>query len=226
MKTTDREQHALHAYLTLLKQQGVSEDSLSARQEFLSQLIPLLKPHPTQGSHYREAVDDLLQRVDKRKWPFSLNVAREYHRFWINDIKAIAAMHAAGAYAASPPSNALAGEKLQVLWKNLDCEQFTVAEKWPLRAYSDALRVEGATPEVVLTRSKLVKLLLVCLREATEKEGRQYQVAVDSILSLFSKKETRHFFQIVAREFFYFWIGDREAATHIVLKFPVSAHPR
>lgn len=218
MSQLDQETKALNAYLQLLSNKGADEANLARRRDFLLKLIPLLKQYASDGVHYREEVDLLLKQVDKAQWPFYINVAREYFHFWTDDIKAIAAMHASGGYEVAPVMAEVPTETLKQIWKNLDKEKFSVAELWPLKAYTAALREEGAEQGVVETRAKMVKLLLVRLRDVEEKDGKHYRNAVDSTMPLFVMKETRYFFQVVVREFFYFWINDPDAASHLSLE--------
>jgi len=60
-----------------------------------------------------------------------------------------------------------------------------------------------------------VKILLLRLRDAPEKSSRHYRIAVDATVPLFEKQDTRRLFFAVVREFYYFWIGDPDAADHI-----------
>lgn len=217
MTNQNREQDAINAYLKLMEKVGADSASLESRKQFLQRLVELISGRPQDGGVYREAVDEALQGVDKAEWPFFLTVSREYYRFWIDDIKAIATMHASGSFRAAPVVSVVPSEELRVLWGNLDQEQFCLAEKWPLKAYTAALRQEGAEQAVVDTRTKLVKLLLVRLRDAPERDGNYYQVAVDSLMAVFTLKEMRELYIQVVREFFYFWISDPEAVSRIVL---------
>ena len=65
--------------------------------------------------------------------------------------------------------------------------------------------------------ARLLLLLLLRLRCLTEKNARSYRTAVNATLPLFELRETRLLFLIVVREFFYFWIGDPEAPSHLIL---------
>lgn len=220
MVNTDREFIALNAYLKLMGNKGADAANLEQRKAFLLCLIPILAEQPQDAELYRRHVDKVLQECEKSSWPFLMNVALEYQRFWVNDIKAIAALHASGGYGIAPILASVPTEDLKTLWKNLDKAQFSVTEKWPLKAYASALREEGAEQEVVETRSRLVKLLLLRLREVDGKDGDHYRVAVHALMPLFEMKKTRDMFLMVVREFFYFWIGDPDAAKHIVIKMP------
>lgn len=211
----NREQEALDAYLKLLQNKGVSKDSLEQRKEFLQKLVPSIVDLPNDGSLYRDAVEDFLEGIDKARWAFCLTVAREYFPFWIKDIKAIATLNADAAFDVDSVQWQPLDYNLKVLWEMLDKEQFSVSETWPIKSYTLALRQGGAEQSLVNTRVKLVKLLLMRLRDAPEKNQKAYRIAVDSSASLFAVKETRYLFFAVVREFYYFWIGDPDAATHL-----------
>lgn len=220
MVNTDREFVALNAYLNLMSNKGAGSANVEQRKAFLLRLIPFLAGQMQHADLYRSMVDKLLLQCDKTTHPFLMNVALEYQRFWVNDIKAIAVLHARGGYEIAPTVAPVPLESLQTLWNSLDKEQFSVTEKWPLKAYAAALREEGAAHEVVETRSRLVKLLLLRLREVDGKNNDHYRAAAHALMPLFELKETRGVFLTVVREFFYFWIGDPNAAKYIVMKQP------
>lgn len=218
MTQQKREPKALEAYLTLMRNKGATPENLARRETFLSKVIPLLETQPADGPSYREAIDTTLRKIPREEWPFFLAVSREYYYFWIDDLKAIAALNANGDFAVEPAAGLTRGEEnLKQAWKRLDNEKFEVSEMWPLQAYKAALREEGAEKSVVETREKLVKLLLIDLRQVNDKNGKNYRMAVDSLQPIFVMQETRHLFLTVVREFYYFWIGDPEAACRIVL---------
>lgn len=218
MTEPKRELSALEAYLKLMRSKGATEENLAKRASFIRLMFPLLDGQPLDGSIYRDAIDDAMMQRPRDEWPVCLAFAREYFYFWINDLKSIAALHSSGEYEIEPPSGAAhTDETLKEAWRRLDTERFEVHETWPLQAYKAALREEGAEKSVVETREKLVKLLLLDLRGVSEKNGKTYRVAVDSLLVIFKLPETRRLFLNVVREFYYFWIGDPEAASRIVL---------
>lgn len=201
-----------------MQAKGADEVNLARRQDFLARLLPHLQGQPAEGWLYRDAVDEVLPSIERQQWPFFLLLTREYFHFWTDDIKAIASLSAGGGFNVEPPPLAHTEESLKQVWARLDTEKFSVAETWPLKAYLAALREEGADKAVAETRQKLIKLLLVQLRDVTEKNGKHYRAAVESVLPLFVMKETRTLFLIVVREFFYFWMGDPDAATHTLLE--------
>ena len=218
MTDQNRERVALEAYLRLLNNQGADDANQARRSALLVNLFPLLAGRPAESGVFREAVDESLSAIERNDWPFYLALSREYFHFWMGDVKAIAAMHAGGGFAVEPPVAAHLEERLKEVWERLDREKFSVVESWPLKAYMAALRDEGADKDVVETRQKLVRLLLVQLRQAEDKNGKVYRVIVESMLPWFAMKETRYLFLAVVREFFYFWVGDPEAAGHIQLE--------
>lgn len=220
MAESNREVLALEAYLKLMQGKGADNANLARRSALLETLFPLLSGNSAENWLYRDAVDESLAGVDRNDWPFYLVLTREYFHFWMGDFKAIAALHAGGGFEVAPPEPAHIDDKLKEVWKRLDTEKFSMTEKWPLKAYIAALRDEGAEKAVVETRQKLVKLLMVQLREAETKSGKVYRSVVESMLPLFVMQETRYLFLAVVREFFYFWMGDPDAASHIQLDAP------
>jgi hypothetical protein len=218
MTKSQREHDAFAAYLRFLESKGATAENLMQRRELVQHLLPLLAAQPMDGNAYREQIECVLELLERTSWPAFLTVAREYYYFWANDIKSIAAMNTGGGYAIARLPDYVPLENLQSLWKSVDQEKFELAETWPMKAYASALRDEGAEKTIVETRGKLVKLLLLRLRTAEGKDAHHYRRAVDTTVPLFALKETRLLFLIVVREFYYFWIGDPDAASHVLLE--------
>lgn len=213
-----REREALNAYLKLLQSKGVTQEGLLQRENWLEQLIPAICGQPADGSLYREAVEQLLALIDRSEWPFFLSVVREYFHFWNQDIKMIAALNAGQEFEINPIKWQPVEQDLKTLWQTLDKEKFGVADTWPLKTYSHALRQEGAEQVMVDTRVRLVKLLLLKLRDVAERDHKVYRQAVDATVGIFTMKPTQRLFLAVSREFYYFWIGDPEAINHIQIE--------
>lgn len=211
-----REQEALNAYLNLLQRKGASYEFLNKRAELLTRLAKLIQGKTNDGYMYRDALETVLEKLDRSEWPQFIAMARDFYHFWIKDIKAIAALNSESAFDIEPIKWQPLETNLKVLWNLLDKEKFDTSETWPLKAYTLALRQEGAAQTLVDTRVKLVKLLLVRLRDAPEKNHRIYRIAVDSTVPLFTLKDTRRLFLVVVREFYYFWAGDPDAAKYIL----------
>lgn len=215
-----REQEALEAYIRILRSKGASADGLALRESLLHKILPLLDEKECNGEAYREVVESIIPEVDKAHWPFFLTVIREFFRFWTGDIKAIAFLSAQSAFEIEPTSWQPLDQSLKSIWDKLDKEQFSTVEMWPIKAYTLALRQEGASKELVDTRVKLVKLVVLRLRDAPEFNNKRYRMAVDACLHLFEAKQTRDLFLAVVREFFYFWNGDPDAAQFIQIDMP------
>lgn len=215
-----REQEALSAYLNFLQKKGADAETLQQRRDFLSPLLEALAGLAPDGKFYRKAVEARIDTLDKSQWPFGLSIAREYYPFWVQDIKAIAAMSEGKAFDVKPINWQPQDCNLKTVWGYLDKEKFSLVENWALKAYTLALRQDGAAQDIVDTRIKLVKLLLVRLRDAPEQSSKIYRVGVDATLGLFLLQDTRRLFLAVAREFYYFWIGDPEAPSYLGGKTP------
>ena len=215
-----REREAISAYLKLLRSKGVDEEGLRQRERWLLELVPSIAGQPVDGLIYREAVECQLVSVEREEWPFFFSVVREYYHFWNQDIKAIAVLNAGDEFELSPARGQTVDPDLKALWQRLDNEKFGVADTWPLKAYSHALRQEGAEQSLVDTRLRLVKLLLLKLRDVTERDHKVYRQAVDATIGIFSMKPTQRLFLSVVREFYYFWVGDPEAVNHIQIERP------
>lgn len=212
----NREHEALKVYLKLLEGKGVGKESIIRRETFLHKLMPLLVSLASDGSHYREALELCMDKIKSADWPHDLAVAREYYVFWMGDIKAIAAYNSTQGYADEPVSWQPADTSLKALWDIIDKAKFDLAESWALKAYTKALRDENAPQTLIETRVKLVKILLIQLKDAPIKDNIAYRVSVDATVPLFDVRQNRHLFLVVVREFFHFWSGNPDAASYIL----------
>ncbi len=211
-----REKEAMDAYLKLLKSKGAVDPTLTKREEFLVKLSTDIVEIPSDGKKYREAVEQALESVVDTEWAFCLPVAREYFPFWMQDFKAISTLNASDGFIITPLDWAPVAADIKTLWSKVDSEKFNVSETWPIKSYSFALKQAGAPQAMIETRVQLVKLLLIRLKDAPERDGKFYRLAVDATLPLFTMQKTRRLFFGVVREFYYFWIGDPDAADHII----------
>lgn len=212
-----REQEAISAYLKLLQSKGATTAILHRRALFLERLsVDLADQYHDEGAEYRRALENLMELIPKEDWHDNLTAAREFFPFWLKDIKAIAALNVSPGFDIDPQPWVPDQVPLQELTKNLELEKFDTSENWPLKAYAQALRFEGAEQPLVDTRIKLAKLILLRLRSAPEKNGKTYRAAVDLTLPLFTIKQNRRLFLVVVREFFYFWTGNPDAASMVL----------
>lgn len=211
-----REKLAIDAYLKLLKSKGANAANLEKRKAFLEKLSAHLADKNVNGVDYRLAIEAVMDEVPHDDWHASLSVAREYFAFWAQDIKSIAAYSRADKFDVAADHWKPPATTLKALTDGLDAEKFETSENWPLKAYTMALRGEGAEQPLVDARVKLAKIMLIRLRTAPERDQKFYRIAVDLTLPLFKSKDTRRLFLIVVREFYHFWIGNPDAASMVL----------
>jgi len=213
-----REYIALKAYLNLLASKGAPKERLRQREVILLKLFPFIEQLPTDGFLFREAVDDFFVVQDKADWAIYIPIIRDYFSFWMNDIKAIAAMNTDKKYELGTQEWKPEEANLEKLWESLDDAMLSPKELQPLQTYEQALRSHGADDSFVGLRTRFAKLLFLRLREAPHKQPSAYRQVVDANLPLFTLDETHHMFLKVGREFYYFWKGDASASNQILRK--------
>jgi hypothetical protein len=211
-----REKEAIDAYFKLVQAKGADNATLKKRVLFLEQLSEHLAEKNVTGQDYREAVEALMETIPPEDWHPSLTTAREYFPFWMHDIKAIAAHNRFPGFDIPPNQWRPATTTLKMLTASLETEKFETSETWPIKAYTQALRHEGAELPLVETRVKLAKMMLLRLRGVPERNHKLYRIAVDLTLPLFSNKASRRLFLVVVREFYHFWIGNPDAASKVL----------
>jgi len=208
-----REKEAISAYLKLLQAKGATSGILYKRSLFLDQLSENLADKLLNGIEYGKALDIVMSKVAEDDWHTNLNAAREFYPFWVKDIKAIAAFNLHYGFDIDTIQWKPLPASLKSLTDSLETEKFDTSENWPLKAYAQALRDEGADKLVVETRIKFAKIILIRLRDAPIKNHKSYRTAVDMTLPLFQNKDVKYLFLAVVREFYHFWTGNPEAAS-------------
>lgn len=211
-----REQEAVNAYLKLLQTKGASDEVLQKRTAFLERLCAQLADRILDGTEYREVIEIVMEAMSPEDWHESLNTAREFYPFWVKDFKAIAALSLGAGFDIQASNWKPLQTSLKTIWDSLETEKFDTSENWPLKAYTQALRHEGAEQSLVDTRVKLAKVILIRLRNAPDKNHKSYRTAVDLTLPLFSIKQNRRLFLVVVREFYHFWAGNPDAASMVL----------
>ena len=211
-----REKEAINAYLKLLQSKGANSSLLHKRSVFLDKLSASLGNLALDGGEYRIAIENIMESVPADNWHENLTAAREFYPFWLKDIKAIAALNKNPGFEVPPVDWKPDLVSLKALTDSLETEKFDTSETWPLKAYAQALRHEGAEQSLVDTRVKLAKIILIRLRSAPAKSGVMYRTAVDLTLPLFTIKQNRRLFLVVVREFFHFWSGNPDAASMVL----------
>lgn len=208
-----REKEATSAYLKLLQSKGATSSILYKRSLFLDQLTSNLADKILNNQDYSEAVDTTMEKIPAEDWHANLNTAREFYPFWMKDIKAIAAFSSNYGFDVDTIQWKPVATSLKSLTESLTHEKFDPSESWPLKAYSQAMRDDGAEQAYVDTRIKLAKILLLRLRDAPIKNHKSYRTAADLTLPLFKMQEAKKLFLSVVREFYNFWTGNPIAAS-------------
>lgn len=211
-----REKEAISAYLKLLQVKGADAGVLHKRALFLDKLGACLVDKALDGGEYREAIEVVMETIPGDDWHYCLTTAREFYAFWVKDIKAIAAFNLHSGFDIQPIPWKPVPTSLKALWKSLEVEKFEASENWPLKAYTQALRHEGAEQSLVDTRVNLAKIILIRLRDAPHKDHKSYRTAVDLTLPLFNIKQNRRLFLVVVREFYHFWTGNPDAGRMVL----------
>lgn len=212
-----REHEAIKAYLKLLHIKGADDVMLQEHALFLQKLSVNLSNKQLNGGEYRLAIEAVMEQMPPDNWHANLTTAREFYAFWINDIKAIAAFNIQRGFVVDSTQWQPGSTSLKLLSDSVETQKFDTAEMWPLKAYTQALRHEGAEKTLVDTRVNLAKIILIRLKEAPVKNHQTYRSAVDLTLPLFTLKQNRRLFLVVVREFYHFWAGNPEAR-NMVLK--------
>lgn len=211
-----REKEAINAYLKLLQAKGASSSVLHKRSLFLDKLGEKLVSIHQDGNEYRLLVEGIMDEMPAEQWHDCLTAAREFYPFWMNDIKVIAMLNLNAGFEVKPIDWKPDLVSLKALTESLETEKFDTSENWPLKAYAQALRQQGADQPLVDTRVKLAKIILIRLRSAPERSNTAYRTAVDLTLPLFNIKQNRKLFLVVVREFFHFWSGNPDAASMVL----------
>lgn len=211
-----REKEAINAYLKLLQSKGASSSLLHKRSLFLDKLAARLGELVQDGNEYRLQVEEMVESMPPDDWHDCLTAAREFYPFWVKDIKTIATLNLNSGFEVKPIDWKPGLVSLKNLTDSLETEKFDTSENWPLKAYAQALRHEGADQALVETRVKLAKIILMRLRGAPDKNNTAYRTTVDLTLPLFTIKQNRRLFLVVVREFFHFWTGNPEAASMVL----------
>lgn len=206
-----REKQAADAYLKFLQSKGASTNTLYQRSRFLDAfMVQLLTKEQTRKA-FAFALEETLISLPQEDRSNALNTAREYFPFWMNDIKAIAMFHEYYGFSTREITWKPKHATLDALTKNLDNETFNDAESQSLKHYLQVIANLGADRSIIETRSKLVKIILIRLREAPIKNHAAYRISVDLTLPLFKTKEIRDLYLDVVREFYHFWGNEPNA---------------
>lgn len=214
-KNHEREKEAADAYLKFLQGKGAASGSLYKKSHFLDVLIKKLAGRKLTRGTFSRALDVTMKTVNADDRYESLNTAREYYPFWMEDIKAIATFSEHYGF----DVDSIMWEPLPIPLKSLTAglasEVFDAKESFALNVYIQALHSQSADQSIVDTRAKLAKVILIRLRDAPVQSSKTYRMAVDIILPLFTEDKIKQLFLAVVREFYYFWTDDPDAAEKV-----------
>lgn len=202
------ENEALNAYLSFLRTKGITQKSLDARIEFLMRLIAGLASKPNDRNAYAGALNTIMKKTRDQAWHFHMQVAREFYPFWMQDIKAIALLSEQYGTQSVVDWTPLPTTLKQISFM-LETVIFNEAESAQLEQYLHNMRQQGLPKGEIVVKLRLAKIMLLRLRDAPQKSGAIYRVAVDMTLPLFRLKNSRQLFLNVVREFFEHWMVGR-----------------
>lgn len=202
------ENEALNAYLSFLRTKGIMQKSLDARVEFLVRLIAGLASKPYDRNAYAGALNTIMKKTRDQAWHFHMQVAREFYPFWMQDIKAIALLSEQYGTQSVVDWTPLPTTLKQISFM-LETVIFNEPESAQLEQYLHSMRQLGLPKGEIVVKLRLAKIMLLRLRDAPQKSGAIYRVAVDMTLPLFRLKNSRQLFLNVVREFFEHWMAGR-----------------
>lgn len=204
MKLT-REQIAINAYLKLLQSKGMPAGELYKRSAFLDKFSPNLNQKSLTAADFSKALDDTILDIATKDRIFTLEIAREFFPFWMQDMKTIAAFNSSYGFDLASIKWKPIPSTLTELTETIEESVFSKDETKTLNSYMRTMLENGADETIVDTRSKLAKLILVKLREAPVKNNKTYRMAIDIILPLFTVNEIKQLFLTVVSEFYMHW---------------------
>ncbi len=204
MKLT-REQIAINAYLKLLQSKGMPAGELYKRSAFLDKFAPNLNQKPLTPADFSKALEDTIVDIATKDITLTLEIAREFFPFWMQDMKTIAAFNATYGFDLASIQWKPIPSTLTELTDSIEESAFSKDETKSLNSYIRTMRENGADETIVDTRSKLAKLILVKLREAPVKNNKTYRMAIDIIMPLFTVNEIKQLFLTVVSEFYIHW---------------------
>jgi hypothetical protein len=100
---------------------------------------------------------------------------------------------------------------LIVIWNQIDLQRLTEHERELLDHYLVGLKQLKYRKEAVEIRTKIAKFILVQLRDFNGNSGEIYREAVDLVHSVVTSEDLKVFMLEVCREFYPFWMREREA---------------
>jgi hypothetical protein len=205
-----REEQAINAYTKFLQTKGISAEALNSRTKFVKKMISLLDGQLDRTTYGRslQAMIKIEESIDRQQ---QLNYAREFYPFLMGDIKSIARISETYGFDLTSAKFRSLPAKLE--WPEIDAlntETFSKEESQLLRDYTLNLQQQNLTEEALQEKIKLVKLMLLRLRDIPVENSMAYRMAVDVTLPLFNLEDIKQGFLAAVREFYYIWL-EKEA---------------
>lgn len=201
-----REQEAVTAYLKFLKNKQVAPENLAQRTVFLNILCHELANKTLHRNEYARALNIVIRKHPQEVHHY-IKLAREFYPFWMQDIKAIAALSQSYDFHEPMIAWTPAPTSLKSLTSALAKELFNDSESAALERYHHHLHGLNEDKAFILTKIKLAKIILLRMRSSPSLDASLYRIAVDATLPLFRWKKSKQLFLYVVREFYYFWLG-------------------
>ena len=204
-----REEQAVNAYTKFLQTKGVSANGLDLRIQFVKKLMVLINGQ-LDRPNYGRALQALIKAEESIEREQQLNFAREFYPFLMGDIKSIARLSETYGYDLSSAKFKAMPANLEWAEINvLNAESFNMQETKLINDYTLNLQQQNLSEEAVQEKVKLVKLMLLRLRDIPVESSMAYRMAVDVTLPLFNLEDIKEGFLSAVREFYYIWL-DKE----------------
>lgn len=130
--TQKRGNESINAYVKFLQSKGIGQVLLDKHTLLLKKLSVNLDKRTLDGDEYREAIDLLMEKIPVDDWHASLTTAREFHPFWVQDIKAISRLNTNAGFDLESLTWKPLPASLKSLTESLVTEKFDVSENWLL----------------------------------------------------------------------------------------------
>lgn len=203
---TDKEAY-INAYVNFLNSKNIDKASIDSRIQFAKELTSHLSEIPTREGYGKaiQATLDSLETIDRQQ---QLNFGREFYPFLMEDLKSIARI--SGTYGLDLTSTKFKKLPTVLDWDAIDAmasEPLETVEEDLLSDYALSLKKKNKiTESLIEDKVKLVKLVLLIVRDIPIKNNVGYRMAIDVILPLFDIGASKQQFLESVREFFYIWI--------------------
>ncbi len=200
-----REKQSAKAYLRFLESKGATTRMLYLRSRFLDHFMVNLVDQKQTRKTYATALKTTLETIGDADKQLAIHTSREFFPFWMNDMKGIAKFESTYGFTVETTQWQPQIESLESISSRIDKERFTAKEHDNVMNYAEKLCHAGIDSNKVEKRTKLAKIMLVCLRDAPSNNHMIYRAAIDTMLPLFKTSEVKQSYLEVAREFYHIW---------------------